>query len=269
LTIFLNYLKTRQLKKSIPIHFFPATIGVIFFALGGIGDLIWHTFFGFEKSIEALISPTHLLLFLGLFLIFLSPLNYVLFESKGKSWRFYLVFVISVSVFFSYFTFLTEYVNPLISPFAFKTHQTNNHYYGQAIGMASIFIHNIFFVGTIIYVLIYKKFLPGILFLITIINTLAMTTVHDHYDFILSAFISGIFIELVYFWVKPSFKNLYRLQFFCISVPLIYTLFYFIVGMVTRGIWWTPHLWLGTILMTGFFGWLLCRLVISGRYPKK
>ena len=52
-----------------------AAIGVPLFGVGGIGDLIWHTVFGIEVGIEALLSPTHLLLFAGGSLIVASPLN--------------------------------------------------------------------------------------------------------------------------------------------------------------------------------------------------
>ena len=49
-------------------------IGVMVFALGGLCDMIWHTLFGIEVGIDALLSPTHLLLFLGAELLVLSPL---------------------------------------------------------------------------------------------------------------------------------------------------------------------------------------------------
>ncbi len=48
-------------------------IGVVLFAIGGIGDAIWHTLFGVETSVDALLSPTHLFLFAGLLMILSSP----------------------------------------------------------------------------------------------------------------------------------------------------------------------------------------------------
>ena len=47
--------------------------GVATFAAGGLGDLAWHTRYGTEKGIEALMSPPHLLLLVGLILIASSP----------------------------------------------------------------------------------------------------------------------------------------------------------------------------------------------------
>lgn len=56
-----------------PIGYRLAIIGIGLFGLGGIGDAIWHSVLGVETSLDALLSPTHLLLFLGLLLIVSAP----------------------------------------------------------------------------------------------------------------------------------------------------------------------------------------------------
>ena len=38
-------------------------VGVVGFAAGGGGDMVWHMIFGVEVDLEALLSPSHLLLF--------------------------------------------------------------------------------------------------------------------------------------------------------------------------------------------------------------
>ncbi len=58
-----------------PTGYRTALIGVVLFSIGGIGDAIWHTIFGVETSIDALLSPTHLLLFAGLLMILSAPLR--------------------------------------------------------------------------------------------------------------------------------------------------------------------------------------------------
>ena len=49
------------------------------FAAGGLGDLIWHEFFGVETGLDALVSPTHLLLLTGGILGVTAPLR----ENRG------------------------------------------------------------------------------------------------------------------------------------------------------------------------------------------
>lgn len=59
--------------RFLPPGYTAARTGLILFALGGVGDAAWHTAFGVERGIDALLSPTHLLLFVGLVLILTSP----------------------------------------------------------------------------------------------------------------------------------------------------------------------------------------------------
>ncbi len=51
------------------------TIGLIVFIVGAIGDGIWHEVFGIEVDLEALVSPSHLALFIGGFLMVTSPVR--------------------------------------------------------------------------------------------------------------------------------------------------------------------------------------------------
>lgn len=61
--------------RSLPPGYDHARVGIALFALGGIGDALWHTAFGVEKGVDALLSPTHLLLFVGLVLVLTAPIR--------------------------------------------------------------------------------------------------------------------------------------------------------------------------------------------------
>lgn len=52
-----------------------ALIGAGVFAAGGVADGVWHTIFGIEEGIDALLSPSHLILFAGAALLFSGPIN--------------------------------------------------------------------------------------------------------------------------------------------------------------------------------------------------
>lgn len=60
-------------REVVPLGYGLGLVGLAVFAVGGAGDLLWHTAFGIETDIDALFSPTHLLLFLGILLIVGSP----------------------------------------------------------------------------------------------------------------------------------------------------------------------------------------------------
>ncbi len=63
----------RGLRDRVPDGYWPAVIGLGGFAIGGIGDGLWHSLFGVEVGIDALLSPTHLLLMASLLAIVTAP----------------------------------------------------------------------------------------------------------------------------------------------------------------------------------------------------
>lgn len=59
--------------RRLPAGYGLAAIGVLVFGLGGFLDLLWHTAFGVEEGVDALLSPSHLTLFLGGTLLLSAP----------------------------------------------------------------------------------------------------------------------------------------------------------------------------------------------------
>jgi hypothetical protein len=49
------------------------TIGLVLFGIGMVGDFAWHTAFGIEQGVDALLSPTHLLLMTGGLMLTSAP----------------------------------------------------------------------------------------------------------------------------------------------------------------------------------------------------
>lgn len=59
----------------LPYGYRGAALGLAIFGVGGVADLIWHEVFGIEVAVDALVSPSHLLLGAGGLLILTSPLR--------------------------------------------------------------------------------------------------------------------------------------------------------------------------------------------------
>lgn len=59
-----------------PLRLLPtATYGLGTLCLGGVADAVWHEAFGVEAAFEALVSPPHLLILLGLVLLVVAPVG--------------------------------------------------------------------------------------------------------------------------------------------------------------------------------------------------
>jgi hypothetical protein len=61
-------------RSSIPAGYGIRMIGLGIFGVGGLSDFVWHSVFGIEVDIEALLSPAHLVLLTGGLLMGSGPL---------------------------------------------------------------------------------------------------------------------------------------------------------------------------------------------------
>jgi dipeptidyl aminopeptidase/acylaminoacyl peptidase len=120
-TMYQNHRSGYRRWQALPAGYEVSVLGMLIFAIGGVGDLIWHTFFGIEASTEALLSPTHLLLAGGAILILSGPLR--------AMWRrpaptpdlvSLLPMLLSLAFMLSTFTFMTQFAHPLIDTWAAK-----------------------------------------------------------------------------------------------------------------------------------------------------
>ena len=103
--------------RAIPSGYELSVLGLAIFAVSGIGDMTWHLILGIERSTEALLSPTHLGLALGIGLALSGPLRAAWCRSGvTPSWRQLGPAIFSLTFTFSLLTFFTEYASPLIIP---------------------------------------------------------------------------------------------------------------------------------------------------------
>src|SRR5579864_5586049 len=75
ITLVLNHRKGYAWREALPAGYGYSLLGVIVFGIGGVLDMIWHILFGFEVNVEALLSPTHIMLAFGGILIVTGPLR--------------------------------------------------------------------------------------------------------------------------------------------------------------------------------------------------
>jgi hypothetical protein len=72
-----NRLRGYAVRCSLTFGYGLALCGVVLFTIGGAFDLVWHSLFGIEVGIDALISPSHLVLAVAAALILSAPLRSV------------------------------------------------------------------------------------------------------------------------------------------------------------------------------------------------
>jgi Tol biopolymer transport system component len=108
-------------RSALPQGYGLALLGAAIFAVGGVLDLIWHTLFGIEADVQALLSPTHLLLASGLFLMLTGPLraNWLrMRDERALSWGTGAPVVLALALVLSMLAFFTQFAHPLVQPWA-------------------------------------------------------------------------------------------------------------------------------------------------------
>lgn len=257
-----NYFLGFRWPRLLPREYHLALWGVFIFFLSGIGDLLWHTIFGIEADVEALLSPTHLLLALGGVIMMCAPFH-ALWHRDIKEKPPTIAILLSVTFFFSLLTFMTQFTHPLHHPWmdiAFNTDPSDS---GQAIGVASIIIQTGILMGVILTVLKRWQF-PFLSFTFILgLNIILMSVLQDQFRFIPTFIISGLIIDILYKILKPKISNPVAIRIFATLMPMIIYSSYVITIFLTSGTWWSIHLWSGAIVISGIVGFLLSYLIIE------
>ncbi|MGH2537142.1 MAG: TolB family protein, partial [Candidatus Promineifilaceae bacterium] len=114
---FRNMRPGHHFNKALPQGYWLSLMGATVFALGGVGDMIWHTLFGIESGSEALTSPTHLVLAIGMGLIVTGPLRAAWNRATpSKRWLALGPSILGASLLLVLLAFFTGYAHPFIDP---------------------------------------------------------------------------------------------------------------------------------------------------------
>jgi hypothetical protein len=106
-------------KSDSPTAYRPARVGVVLFGLGGALDLVWHEVFGVEASVEASLSPPHLILASGCFLMVTGPIAAAWLRSDVRlRWREGWPAMASLYAMLAIPAFMTQWGHPLINEWA-------------------------------------------------------------------------------------------------------------------------------------------------------
>jgi hypothetical protein len=251
-----------------------ALLGGGIFWCGGVGDLLWHTLFGIEQEVEALFSPPHLLLAAGVWLMVSGPFRAAWHRSEALSsgWANLGPAVVSLTCMLSSGTFLLQIAHPVSNLWGAGLPREPLWLFKE-LGVVSFLLDAAWLMGNILVALRRWHLPPGALTLLLTGNAVAMSVVYYHgYPPLLHLVargMGGILADLFLLWRQPSVGRPGALRLFAFALPALMTTLYFLTAHLTAGIWWEPHLWMGTILLTGVVGLLLSYVLLPPPLPKQ
>ena len=109
------------LRETLAPPYRVAFLGSVLFAVAGVIDLAWHTVFGFEVDVESLLSPSHLLLATSGMLMVGGPIRAAgarLLDGAPRTWRTAGPVAIPLAMAVAILVAFTQYVNPVVDPWA-------------------------------------------------------------------------------------------------------------------------------------------------------
>ncbi len=279
--LFLNLRKGYSFWKAIPVGYELSLAGAVLFVFGGFGDLLWHTLFGIEANLDALLSPTHLTLAVAAALIVTGPLRATWRrpqqEMQDKGFLAFLPAILSLTVFYSLITFFIEYASPFADtiPAAGHISGAGGSYRLQALGIAGFLLQTAVLMGILLFALRRWHLPLGSMTIILTLNTLAMVLMHNGAyatgtpAMLGVGLLAGAAGDLLVDRLQPSAGRPSAFRLFSFLMPIcLFTLYFLALFVFGGGVWWTVHMWVGTIFLSGVVGFLLSYAFLPPPLPE-
>jgi hypothetical protein len=275
-SVALNLSRGYPLREAIPQGYDLALIGCGIFAVGAVGDMLWHTAFGIESDIETLLSPTHMILFFSLLMILTGPLRSIWMRNPTATsvpWLRAFPAVMSLAATLGIVSAYMSYLSPFGSAWASNIYATAIateipkvlfwplSEFAIAMGISSIIFTSALFVSVIFLVNTHLKLPLGSWTLILLMAILVVSAALKETRFLVVALVGGIFVDLVANRVLKVGQWQSNYYLWGTLIPVVIFATYFIVLMLSGGIWWPVHVWGGAIFLAATIGAIMLWLI--------
>ena len=271
-----NIGKGYAFNRALPYGYNVSLIGVGLFFIGGGFDLVWHTLFGFEANLSTLLSPSHMLLATAGFLILSGPLRAAWRRTHvAPTWGNLLPVVITLLLITSLLTFFTQFSNLFAQGDGFAgRYASGNQTYLNVAGVAQILFPAAILSGLLLFAVRRWRLPPGAVTLILTVNAAGMMIIlwrnmHAYWYLIGAAVAAGMVGDVILYVLKPSRERPFGLRLFGFAVPFVLSATFFGLLIVTVGIWWPIHMWLGVSFFAAVTGLMLSLLALPPTYPEE
>jgi len=247
-----NRMEGESWLGAIPSGYKLGLVGVFLFGIGGPSDALWHATFSAETGVEALTSPTHLMLATGSVLFLSSPARRAFgFAREELRGRTQVPMLMSAAFTFTALTIITLYGHPVFGD-QWVIGGSN-----VSLGVISVMFQAGVLAGVLAVLARRFRLVPGAFTLLLGLNGVAMTWVGESYFLLPGIVLTGIIADAAYFWLKPTPDRDRIFRGFVAGVPLLYYALYFVSISLTGGIEWVIHIWAGSVVLAGFTGLLV------------
>jgi hypothetical protein len=258
-----NVLRGYSLRTALPKGYMLSLIGVMIFASGGGFDFVWHSLFGFEADVEALLSPAHIYLATGAVLMMSGPLRSAWLSVGDKEhtgWKLAPA-IISLAAVMSMFTFFAQFANLVTHAhnLAGQRPQAADPFVWQTATVSYVLIPAAIISAFVLFAIRRWRLPMGTFTFLLTANAALMFWLSESYSgenwpVLIGVFAAGVLIDVLYASLRPTSERVRELRTFAFAVPFIYVMAIFLPIIAISGMWWTIHMWLGAPLVAGILG---------------
>lgn len=230
-------------------------VGMVLFAVGGTLDMVWHEIFGIEESVEALLSPTHLVLMTGgLFLATGTVRSALARRDRSPSFRQFAPALTGIMYSVAIVAFFLQFASAFrIEDHAFFASGATED--GQVSGVLSVLVTNSLLVGTVAWAL--RQFRPpaGSFTVVLGGTALMVAGLHSFHEaaLVLAAVAAGVAADALLVAGRSSRTIL-------LAVPGVLWTTWFAVYHLVWGLGWPIEMWTGSIVFAVLTGYGLSLL---------
>lgn len=264
--------ETGSWRAAVPRGWNQAAAGVLIFGVSFVGDGIWHTVYGIESGIEALLSPTHLLAFVGGLAIFSAPLavEWQRFPGRRGSRRELATALTSTVIITFGIAFFSLWVWHVTAAWPVEVFESAVGELGEFAvvsargwGLSAYIITGMWMVGPILFFLKRWDLPVGAAAAVILIPNLFLLGIQEFESW--QRFVPIVVGALVAEWyvavLRPGPSRRHAARALGAVIPLVI----FGGDMVTMAVWldlsWEPEFVLGAVLAASLVGWALGWLV--------
>jgi hypothetical protein len=254
----------RTWAQALPRGYLAAGAGILVFSISGLGDMAWHEAFGIERGVAALLSPTHLGLFTGAFLIVSAPLRSLWSDEllgRAASLGRLLPAVASLALTGALCAFILMQLNVFkgtffsigLQQFIAQAYPGDKFVADRNIqaGIGSFIVTTVVLFGPLLFLLRRWDSPAGAILLVIGFQSVAMAALSGFADPLLVALglAGAVVVEGLAWALRPGPQRIVALRAFCAAAPAAFWAVYLAgVAIADGGLGWKPEIWGGAIV---------------------
>ncbi|MCA9893427.1 MAG: hypothetical protein KC615_10615 [Anaerolineae bacterium] len=253
-------------SRALPKGYMLSLMGVGVFGIAGVADMLWHTAFGIEENIEALLSPSHISLLIGALLIVTGPLRAAWADASPdlqSGWRALAPAILGATgvyamlSFFMAYGYFTEDFSYLVGSRPGGWRQMID-----AMGVVALLVPSILLVAHVLFLRRRWRLPFGtVTFMVcAVIALMTWFSLNSPQEFLvlIPMAIAGLIADVLLARFGLT-KNVDWLRLMAFVTPFAVVILFMVFAQQLSGqqLWWKIHMWLGTPVLAGVLGFLL------------